>query len=215
MYVDEGQVFEQYTRNPRGMLLSLGAFSYVVEATKHFLSMNIGRYCSIARGTNLVQGNHPIDSVTTNPYHYGNYAKKNLPEELKYQGPVGAFPRSFGRTEIGNDVWIGGHCTIKGGVLIGHGAVIASGSVVVKDIAPYTIVGGNPARPIRDRFPRELAERLLTLKWWDWSPASFRDLNMYDVESFLDGMETRLERGELVPFSPRQFTFRGGQILSL
>lgn len=196
------------------MILPAGTFSYVVEASNDFFQMNIGRYCSIARGTRIVNGNHPIQSVTTNPYHYGDFFKKHLPDEFRYAGPKpeGFFERSYGRGSIGNDVWIGAHCIIRSGISIGDGAVIASGSTVVKDVPPYTIVGGNPAKPIRARFPQEIIDRLLELAWWNHDPRSFRDLNMFDVESYVSTMEERSEKGLLAPFEPVQFRFMAGRL---
>ncbi|WP_084502722.1 CatB-related O-acetyltransferase [Microbacterium indicum] len=215
VYVVNGRPFEQFSRHPRGMILPIGSFSYVVEATSEFSALDMGRYCSVARGSKVVGGNHPIGSVTTNSYHYGDWPREFLPDDIKYLGPRESFPRSYGRGRIGNDVWIGAHCVIKSGITVGDGAVIASGAVVVKDVPPYTIVGGNPAKPIRARFPQEIIDRFLDIKWWNYHPGSFRDLNMYDVEEFLDNMEKRREVGDLLPFEPKRFMFKSGALVSL
>ena len=97
------------------------------------------------------------------------------------------------RTTIGHDVWIGHGVIVLPGVTVGDGAVLAAGAVVSRDVPPYTIVGGVPASPIRERFPAEVRERLMRLKWWDWSHEQlgqavpdFRDLA---IEPFLDKYE--------------------------
>lgn len=86
---------------------------------------------------------------------------------------------SKGDTLIGNDVWIGNGATIMPGVKVGHGAIIGSSSLITKDVEPYTIVGGNPAKEIRKRFDEETVKRLLAIKWWDW-----------DVQKITDNIET-------------------------
>lgn len=175
---------------------------------------DIGRYCSIARGVNVTQGHHPLHTVTTSPYHYSAYYSSHLPENLRCAGPNVPFNRDYGRGVIGNDVWIGSYCTIKSGITIGDGAVVASGAVVVKDVPPYSIVGGNPAKVIRGRFDREIVDRFMDLKWWSYSPETFRDINMFDVGVFIDEMERRKERGDLLPFKPNRFRILSGEILA-
>lgn len=215
VYAAEGRVFEQFTRHPHDKILSLGAFSYVVEASRNFLFADIGRYCSIARGTHIVNGNHPIASVTTNPYHFSKFYQQHLPDDLKYTGPEKEFSRGYGRVKIGNDVWIGGHCIIRSGVSIGDGSVLASGSVIVKDVPPYSIVGGNPARLIRERFPREIIDRFLDLEFWSYDPRGFRDIDMFDIEKFLDTMEQRKAEERLSAFRPKRLSFQGGKVVEL
>jgi virginiamycin A acetyltransferase len=138
------------------------------------LSAMIGRFCAIARGVEFVMNgaNHRMGSVTTYPFNImGGGWEKAVPslEDLPYKGD----------TVIGNDVWIGQNAVILPGVRIGDGAIIAANAVVATNVAPYTIVGGNPARLIRRRFDEELTEYLLQLKWWDW-PAEkiFRHLDV-------------------------------------
>lgn len=210
--VPEGGVFEEFTRHPFNKITASGAFTHVVDCGDIFLNSSFGRYCSIARGSRLMDGHHPLHSVTTNPYHYGGYYKNNLPEELKYKGTVERFPQSYGKFTVGNDVWVGGYSAIKGGVSIGDGAVIASGSVVVKDVPPYAIVGGNPAQFIRSRFPEEIVGRLIDLAWWKYHPKGFRDLNMFDVKYFLSALEKRRDSGYLEFFRPKKFRFLNGKL---
>lgn len=123
----------------------------------------IGKFCAIANGVQFIMGpaNHRISSVTTYPFHvFGGAWADNTPPHLQ-QLPF------KGDTVVGNDVWIGRNSVILPGVRIGDGAIIAAQSVVTKDVAPYTVAGGNPARFLKNRFDRELTDLLLRLRWWD------------------------------------------------
>lgn len=123
----------------------------------------IGKFCAIASGVQFIMGpaNHRISSVTTYPFHvFGGAWADNTPPHLQ-QLPF------KGDTVVGNDVWIGRNSVILPGVRIGDGAIIAAQSVVTKDVAPYTVAGGNPARFLKNRFDRELTDLLLRLRWWD------------------------------------------------
>ena len=122
----------------------------------------IGKFCAIASGVTFLMngGNHLVEAVSTFPFSiFGNGWEGAM------EGKT--FPTK-GNTTVGNDVWIGYNSVILPGVTIGDGAVIASCSVVTKDVEPYAIVGGNPAREIRKRFSDENIQALQTLKWWDW-----------------------------------------------
>lgn len=126
----------------------------------------IGKFCQIASGTQFVMGsaNHRLSSVSTYPFNvFGGAWEANTPPHLSQ------LPHK-GDTVIGNDVWLGRECRVMPGVHIGDGAIIAAYSVVVKDIPPYTVAGGNPCRPIKPRFDTELTELLLRLKWWNFDP---------------------------------------------
>ena len=132
----------------------------------------IGKFCSIASGTKFIMGpaNHRISSVTTYPFNvFGGIWSEKTPPHLS-QLPF------KGDTVVGSDVWIGRECVIMPGVTIGDGAIIAACSVVVKDIPPYTVAGGNPARPIKKRFDDELTGILLELKWWDLPEQELADI---------------------------------------
>ena len=122
----------------------------------------IGKFCMIASGVQFIMngGNHLTDSISTYPFSIFGEDWANAMEGK-------SFPYK-GDTEIGNDVWIGSNATIMPGVKVGDGAIIATNSTVTKNVEPYTIVGGNPAKPIRKRFSEEQIEVLLKLKWWDW-----------------------------------------------
>jgi virginiamycin A acetyltransferase len=123
----------------------------------------IGKFCALARGVKFIMNgaNHKLSGFSTYPFQiFGNGWEKVMPqlEELPYKGD----------TIVGNDVWIGYESLIMPGVTIGNGAIVAAKSVVVGDVEPYAIVGGNPAKCIRHRFDNETIAALLQIAWWDW-----------------------------------------------
>jgi virginiamycin A acetyltransferase len=123
----------------------------------------IGRFCAIARGAKFIMNgaNHRLSGISTYPFQiFGNGWEKATPDP-------GDFPYK-GDTVIGHDVWIGYDALVMPGVRIGNGAVVAARSVVVGDVPAYTIIGGNPARPLKQRFPSEVVEVLEEVAWWDW-----------------------------------------------
>jgi acetyltransferase-like isoleucine patch superfamily enzyme len=122
----------------------------------------VGNFCSIAENVNIyLGGNHRTDWVTTYPFGHLN---QNIFNNFNGVG----HPSTKGNVIIGNDVWIGSNVTILSGVTIGDGVVIANNSHVVKNVEPYSLVGGNPAKLIKYRFTQEQIEKLLEIKWWFW-----------------------------------------------
>lgn len=201
--VRPGSTMEAFSRHPPGTLMNMGAFSYAAENEPGLINLSLGRYCSVAIGLRILDGVHPLGAVTTNTYIYGPfYTAGNIPADYVYRGKREPFATSYGPIRAGHDVWIGAHCMIRAGVTIGHGAVIAGGSNVTRDVPPYAIVGGNPAEVIRYRFPEELRERLLAIEWWNISPTILRDLNMHDPDAFCTRLERMAANGNLVPFIP-------------
>ena len=123
----------------------------------------IGSFCSIGSGASFIMaGNqgHRYDWASSFPFFY-------MKEEAAFSAAADAFQKA-GDTVIGNDVWIGSEAMLMAGVKIGHGAVIGSRALVTKDVAPYAIVGGNPAKAIKMRFSAEEISMLLAMNWWDW-----------------------------------------------
>jgi phosphonate metabolism protein (transferase hexapeptide repeat family) len=164
---------------------SMGDYSYVVNDS-NVIYTTIGKFCSIASHTRINPGNHPMQRASQSHFTYRASAYF---DDAQDDADFFAWRRSTPVT-IGHDVWIGHGAIILPGRTIGTGAVVAGGAVVTKDVAPYTIVAGNPARPIRDRFPNAVAERLMALAWWDWEHARLRgaleDFRTLSVEAFLE-----------------------------
>ena len=143
----------------------------------------VGNFCSIAANVNVyLGGNHRTDWVTTFPFGHIHQHIYN-----KFNG-VG-HPTSKGDVIIGNDVWIGSNVTIMSGVTIGDGAVIANNSHVVKNVEPYSLVGGNPAKLIKYRFTPEQIEKLLEIKWWYWEDSKINEYTPMlcnpDIDNFI------------------------------
>lgn len=143
--------------------------------------LTVGSYTSIARGVTIVLGGyHPMDRVTTFPLR--------LRLGMADAGADG-YPWSPGDVSIGSDVWIGTNATILSGVSIGHGAVVGAGAVVNRDVAPYAVVAGNPAREVRRRLREDLIEPMLEIAWWNWPDETVRDkireLSSADLAGFV------------------------------
>ena len=155
---------------------------YLDKKSKSVDKLIIGKYCSIGSGAVfMMAGNqgHRMDWVSTFPFYFQANIFKTSNNAYK----------KCGDTVIGDDVWIGSEAMIMAGVHVGSGAVIAARSVVTKDVAPYTIVGGNPAKVIKERFDAETIEKLLTLKWWDWTESKVKStmplICSEDIQSLL------------------------------
>lgn len=159
--------------------VTLGDFSYVGAASQ-LSNVKVGKFCSIADNVKIGLGFHPTDRVSTHPSFYSNnkafkcFANENSFNEYK-------------ETVIENDVWIGSNTIIFGGVTIHSGSIVAGGSIVTKDVEPYAIVGGNPAKLIKYRFEEGIIKKLLSVKWWNrdlnWIETNYKSFN--DIELFL------------------------------
>jgi phosphonate metabolism protein (transferase hexapeptide repeat family) len=168
--------------------VALDDYSYVVNDSDIAYAM-IGKFCSIAAMTRINPGNHPMHRATQS--HFTYRASAYFPGEAD-EAEFFSWRRSD-QVGIGHDVWIGHGAIVLPGRQIGTGAVIAAGAIVTKDVPPYTIVAGNPARAIRQRFPDAIAARLQDLRWWDWSHAQLQralpDFRQLSIEAFLDKYE--------------------------
>lgn len=147
----------------------------------------VGKYVSVADNVNIMLGGeHRTDWVTTYPLNL------YYPEWSTIKG----HPSTKGDVIIGNDVWIGRDVIVLSGVSIGDGAVVAAGSVVTKNVAPFSIVGGNPAKHIRFRFPEDVVQTLIRIAWWNWPDEAVSEavphLLSDDVAGFIDFYHTKL-----------------------
>jgi len=165
--------------------VNVGQFSYVGYGAS-IVNCSIGSYCSIADDVHIGGGAHPLVHVSTSPtFHSGN----NVLNKVFY-------PHHFEpsrKTKIYSDVWVGYGAIIKTGVTIGTGAVVGAGSVVTKDVPPYEIWAGNPAKKIRSRFPPNVVEKLLASNWWEMPDewVAHHAPLFSDVEKFLEEVERR------------------------
>ncbi len=144
----------------------------------------IGKFCMIASGASFIMNgaNHLTDAITAYPFAIFGNGWEHAMDGKSYP--------SKGDVVIGNDVWIGHNATIMAGVTVGNGSIIAAHAIVTKDVPPYTIVGGNPAKEIRKRFDQVTIDQLQQLAWWDWSidkiTANVKKLTSGDVSAIID-----------------------------
>lgn len=189
-----------------GNFASMGAFSYSNSPLPIYLK--VGRFSSISWGFQVTGSRHSIEWATTSNIVFDRTAMNVLayhdehgtgqfwggqPAKMEKPWPV-----------IGNDVWIGQNVTVNRGVTIGDGAIVAAFSVVTRDVAPYTIVGGNPARVFRKRFDEETIEDLLRVKWWNLDPSVIAKRDLSDVRGLIDFIDASEE--SIPEFSPASTT---------
>lgn len=172
-YYDDPQDSENFERNV------LYHFPFIGD------KLIIGKFCAIAKGVQFIMNgaNHKLSGISTYPFQiFGNGWEQVMPamSDLPYKGD----------TVIGNDVWIGYEALIMPGVKIGNGAIISSRSVVTSDVPAYSIVGGNPAKVIKLRFPEQDIEKLEAIAWWDWPVEKIsqhlKDIVSGDISSLLE-----------------------------
>lgn len=170
---------------------SVGKFTFINIRSVVFPNVKIGRYCSIARSCEIGPANHPLDFLST---HTFQYHAAQFPKYPGYKQLQRSTWRSHQKTEIGNDVWIGAQAIIKGGINVGDGAVIAANAVVTRDVPPYAIVGGSPARVIKYRFEPKIIEQLLALRWWELNVDELNGIPFHDIRAAITELIQR--RGE-------------------
>ncbi|MFI8480813.1 CatB-related O-acetyltransferase [Pseudomonas sp. NPDC078700] len=169
-----------------------GTGSYGMPDVKDFhegTTLKIGAYCSIANGVRIILGGlHRTDWVTTYPF----------PAKFEQASHIKGYGGSRGDVIIGSDVWLCTNSVILSGVTIGHGAVVAAGSMVNRDVAPYSVVAGNPARVISWRFDEPTREALLATQWWTWSheeiASAVERLCSEDIAAFLEYAQNRQQK---------------------
>lgn len=182
----------RYTEVGQGTILlntTLGDYSYTTRFCD-LANTTVGKFSNIASFARIGPTDHPLDRASL---HHFMYRTADYWPDAEDDAAFFAH-RASRRTEIGHDTWVGHGAIIKPEVTVGHGAVIAAGAVVTRDVAPYSIVAGCPAKPIRDRQPQPIAERLMALAWWDWDHARLRhaleDFRAMPAEAFLEKYET-------------------------
>lgn len=169
--VGDFTMYNDFAHDPRQFEKNNVLYHYPVNHDK----LVIGKFCSIACGAKFLfnSANHTQTSLSTYPFaiFFDEWG-------LRMQDVADAWDNK-GDIVIGSDVWIGYEAVILAGVTVGHGAIIGTRAVVTKDVPPYTIVGGVPAKPIRKRFADDVIEKLLALRWWDWPAEKIRQCLPY------------------------------------
>ena len=169
-----------------------GAENFEEHVTHHYEFIGdkliIGKFCAIAQGTTFIMGpaNHRIGSASTYPFNvFGGAWSELTPDHMSQ------LPRK-GDTIVGNDVWLGRECVVMPGVKIGDGAVVGMGAVVTKDVPPYAVVVGVPARVIKYRFDNDVIKELLELRWWDFPESFVATLPFGDVGKSIELLRANL-----------------------
>ncbi|MGB2200780.1 MAG: chloramphenicol acetyltransferase [Pseudooceanicola atlanticus] len=166
----------------------IGDYSYC-DRYADIANASIGKFANIASFVRIGATDHPLDTAAC---HHFLYRSADYWDDVENDADFFAHRRSR-RVVIGHDTWLGHNAQVKPEVTIGHGAVVASGAIVTRDVAPYTIVAGTPARVMRLRQPADVAERLIALAWWDWDHARLRDaladFRGLSAEAFLERYE--------------------------
>lgn len=189
---------------------SMGAFSY--SQSTFPARTTVGRYCSLSNAISVFNSEHPTGWITTSPFAYAPesapvFMEAMLREDGTRMEPLCSFDNAAEKgLTIGNDVWIGQNVLLKQGITIADGAVVAAGAVLTKDVPEFTIVGGIPAKPIRQRFDDKTIERIKKVRWWQYHIKDFSDLRPDTPEVFLDGLERRVAEGLVKPYMPEAVT---------
>lgn len=193
---DESALVEPYCGILEGdAICTMGSFSYSWSRLEP--SMKIGRYCSIAGACYVPWPRHPIEKISTSSVFYDGQFSLVKQATIDANNGYSNY-RLLQQKEmpvVGNDVWIGAGVSIMPGVTIGSGSVIAARSVVVKDVPPYAIVGGNPAHVIRMRFDSKTINSLLEVQWWRYRFTDFHGLNLDNPGEFAKQIEVLVEDG--------------------
>lgn len=188
-------------------LYSMGSFSYSWSALP--INTRVGRYCSIAGGVSTLGTRHPIEWISSSSVNYDDkfIIFKKFADDMNVEHIV--HPRLSNMRKhgliIGDDVWIGANVTLKNDIVVGTGAVIAANSVVIKDVPPYAIVGGNPAKIIKYRFSDYQIIRLLSSKWWEYAMTDIQRFDIRNIDQFCDTFLK--EKQNIQPYQPSKLTF--------
>lgn len=180
--------FVEIGRGSRVAGAVIGDYSYC-DRFCDIANVEIGKFSNIASYVRIGATDHPLQTASL---HHFLYRSADYWEDVEVHSEWFEARRAR-RSFVGHDTWIGHNAQIKPEVSIGHGAVVASGAVVTRDVAPYTIVAGMPARQLRERQPAAIAERLIALAWWDWDHerlrAALEDFRILSAEAFLERHE--------------------------
>lgn len=177
--------FTEVGPGTRLLHVAMGDYSYC-DRFCDIAHAEVGKFANIAAFVRIGPSDHPLHTASL--HHFLYRSAKYWPDTADDEAFFAHRRSRIAR--IGHDTWIGHGAIVKPDVSVGHGAVVAAGAVVTRDVEPYVIVAGVPARPLRDRQPRAVAERLIALGWWDWSHERLRgalaDFRALPAEAFLE-----------------------------
>lgn len=204
----------------------IGAFSYLRGAGAVFRHISrIGRFCAIAGGIHSGAPEHATSLLTGHNMFCNDWWKHAWPDlneyhalntrqtELARAATAADTAHRDQKIEIGNDVWIGFGAFIRRGVTIGDGAVIGAHSVVTRDVPPYAVVAGTPARIIKFRFPDKTIERLLSVRWWDYGVLALHNINIADMPDCIGAVEDNFSM--LTPWTPEKIVVKPDDSIAL
>ncbi|QIE43169.1 chloramphenicol acetyltransferase (plasmid) [Rhodobacteraceae bacterium SC52] len=180
--------FVEIGRGSRVAHSTIGDYSYC-DRYSDIANAEILKFSNIASFTRIGATDHPMDKASLHHFHYrsNDYWDNAAPDEAWLAH------RRTRRAVIGHDTWIGHGAMIKPEVTLGHGSVVASGAIVTRDVDPYTVVAGLPAKPVRARYAPGIADRMIALAWWDWPHdrlrATLEDFRALSAEEFLERYE--------------------------
>ncbi|WP_176597183.1 MULTISPECIES: CatB-related O-acetyltransferase [Sphingobium] len=191
---------------------TLGAFTYIQKGS-FFIDTDVGRFCSIAMNVSTGAGEHPVDWLSSHPFvNDPNDVAAGLsncyPEYREWLtgAPTRVTNRGGERVTIGNDVWIGEGAFVRRGVTIGTGAIVAAHAVVTKDVAPFSIVGGNPAKHIRYRIAEGLIDEVLQSQWWEFDLRPIiAGIDFSDVRASVAKINEARADGRIERFLPSRY----------
>jgi virginiamycin A acetyltransferase len=197
---------ERHSNHPAAGVMPLGAYSYSHSFVREVA--RVGRYCSIGSGLSSFSNTHPMDRTSTSPVFYQRRKYREWDGDMEQLDRLVPFESDAARTTIGNDVWIGQDVRLRAGITIGDGAVVAAGALVTKDVAPFAVVGGTPARVIRQRFDAPLVEALLQAAWWRFSVSDLIGFDPDKPALFARALEGALLKNAIEPFPEDRFLLR-------
>lgn len=215
LFIPDSGYMEEYSTTIGSVLCQMGSHSYS-NASLPSSKIKMGRYNSIAFGLRFMAEKHPLHTITTSSCFYDPYFSifkdsflSNTNREYDFCKDWSFYSKLVpppSETILENDVYVCTNAIIKPGITLHTGCVVAQNAIVTKDVPPYAIVGGAPARILKYRFSQEIIERLLKLKWWEYHFSLFSDLDfMGSIEEFIDKLESKIEVSQ--KFNPRKMYF--------
>jgi acetyltransferase-like isoleucine patch superfamily enzyme len=210
LYYSNNAQIEEYTRIREGnCIANMGSFSYT-RTVFNPGQIDIGRYCSFAKNIRIFDQDHPMNSFSTSTCVNNATALqyKGVSEKFpnKFKPIKGFFPKQY-KIVVEDDVWIGDYAALKPGITLHTGCVVATGAVVTKDVPPYAIVGGNPARVLKYRFPDNIIEDLLETQWWKYCFAEFEGIaGDTPIDEFIDKFNNLKFSRRIQEFKPKIIT---------